>query len=394
MKQVRSGFILMLALMTISIGVVIVTSVYRVSQVYLSFIRRTRLQQEACQLARSGPQIVCAQLAQLAQKQFDADNKRDTSVGQSSEPKSEPKPKFSASIAPKGKKPTPQGMTSLKPTEELLGMLNSWQTFPFEDGKQSIEGTLKVYCACEQGKVDLNALSFMLQSQKKEQKKSGKSAQPKNDKLQLSRFFELLGKSAGNGTKGLKALESTLVARAYHWYDSTELVANKELEFFAKQLYPNSLAPGKKKKDKKEKKNNFALKDLFTVRTGLDGCMVPWALSASTCKLLGVPMLQTLSKEKLKLLAKKPIGRDNDPAKVWDAHLAPVYKKKWKALPKLAQKLLEGGCGATTFSVVSYAYVGGVSYGVWAIVRMVPNKGASKKQQLPVQFEIVEIINI
>lgn len=390
-KQARSGYILMLALMTVSVGVVMVTSLYQVSQVYLSFLRRARLQHEARAVAYSGPQIVRAQLAKILLKEQE-DKKKKTESSKSND-----------KIPGKPKKAQPEPASATKglgPSQELLLLLNSWQTFELDERKDGVDATLKIYLSCEQGKVDLNHLSTIFKKQEKAKKDSIKTASKQKEEEQLfTKFFAKLGKiGGGQRVQMLKALKATLIKREYNWYDATELLDNKELKPLASQIYPSAPEPKnstvKEVKPKSSLENQISINDLFTVDTS-SSCLVPWALSRSVCVLLGIPALRSASEEKLKLLASKPIGIGKDSAKVWNAHLAPLYKKKWSALPKLAQKLLSNECGATVFSVVSYAYVGGVVHGVWTLIRMVHTAhNKSNKQEAQVRFEIVKMIDI
>lgn len=132
MKVKKSGYVLVLTLLLLSISILVITrlvtpTVARYQQSNL-FIR----QEKARQLALSGIQLVLSYL-------------------------NEPRQKDTASKEAKGSENTKDEKKILLFTH-IFEMLNHWQTISLHEQRDGVEGSIEVYVSNEAGKININGL--------------------------------------------------------------------------------------------------------------------------------------------------------------------------------------------------------------------------------------------
>ena len=338
MKQTQ-GYIIPLALMITSVSVVLVTSIFYSSITHYAFARRFVERQQAAVLARSGIEVAVAQLTafekQAEQKQ--KDQKQQEQV----------KKEGQADQAAAGEK---QEQVSPKKARlaKLLGTVNRWQTFTFTEGREGLDGTLKVYIAAERGKLNLNKLynfkehTFIKQNQ--------------FDAAALMKWLFPAVQRFTGGKDLYSGLSTWLKARRSQLNELTELLADKQLSSLNAFVF---LEPTDKKDDKKQ----IYLTDLFTIDS--DKLTIdPLFFSQSMARVLG------LKREPIKNINAfiKNLPEQLEWQTAWDKVLAPVYGKEYRALPDTLKPLLNSQFEPIVFSVVSYATVGETTQKMYAIV--------------------------
>lgn len=317
--QKNSGFILVLALMILTVVLVITTQIFNAGNIF-SLISRTAIDREkAKRLALSGVQIAMAELF--------------TGTGEQ-----------------------PEEQKKLLST--LVPVINRWQTIELTAERDGFEGELRVCVVCEQGKFNLNTFyDFQKKKFIDEDKPSGGMRKVAEDLFR--RVRDLMG-----GKDLFPAFEKLLKERGYPFNDVTELFASPDFSVFKNAVF---YAPPQAEQ---QVKRPIYLTDLFTVSVATTA-LEPWLFSDAVCAVfdLARPAYGDVKKRSEDLknslpLLKQKMNWNAD----WDAVLRPLYGKDFTSLPKDIDSLLNSQFEPSTFSVVSYGKVGKISQRVLVVV--------------------------
>lgn len=314
----RSGYILALSLMIISLMTLLATQIFNKTLLFVPFSRVVVDREKAKVLAQGGVQIALAQLN--AAVEIEKDKKPDA---------------------------TQQAKQLLL---NILPALNRWQTFKLKKNIDGINATLRVCISCEDGKIDLNSL---YDTEKKEFK---------NEKT-ATYLFEQIEKS-GEG-KGLRdAFEKFLKDRQNKIDDVTQLLELKPFEGFKERVF---YAPITEKKEKR----GLYLTDIFTVWSERP-MMEPWLLSDSIAGVLKLQRAQFGDTKKRTDAVEKwltDFKLQHDWQKDWDATLAPLYDAQSQKVPQEIFGLFSQEFEPRTFSVLCSSTVGSITQKLLAIIR-------------------------
>jgi hypothetical protein len=332
----HSGFIMVLTLMILSIGIIIVSQLSQQSGVHAIFVSSVVKREQAKLLALSGVQIAMSQLT-LKKKE----EKKD-------------KPAQSA------QQPTAAPGDAVEFLRQIVPLMNVWQNFELKKFTDGVNGTIQLYISCESGKINLNGIYYVMRA------KNATGSVLKGQQLLQTLMNDIKKysqhKEAADIVKPFFALTNK---RPYPFNDVTELLTIQELE----KLFKHYIFYEPTSTDSKQKV--LYLTDLFTIWTD-DLIMNPWVLSESVSTLLELKTAkdtpQKQRKEQVKAALKEyktgmPI---ND---AWNKSLAQLYTKEFKNLPKDIELIMGTSNEPSTFCVISYGTVGTVSQKVCAIVK-------------------------
>jgi len=381
MQATRSGYILVMALMIISLVVLITGIMTNLGDSYVPYMHAMTQRNKARILALGG--IACAQ----------------SQLGMSVEV--EQKAKEGAQIQQQDTKkpqaPTPeQEATAL--LKNLLPVLNVWQTVPLTLEKEGIDGTIQYRITCEDGKLNINELFDFKTKKFKDDKKGDLSI-----KTILTTLLAPVEKRMKT-PEMVAALESILAKRGYPLNDVTELLSNTGFAGF-KHAQFSSREPHNKKSS--ESTSSFILTDLFTTHT-THMAVEPWLLSEGLKRLYMIPETDKVSgtkkdasssassyaaasadkkatadrQEKItELLKKFKIAADWN--RDWDERLQPFYGISFKQLPKNSGVLFTKSFEPRIFSVMVDATVGDSTQRLYAILERI-----KKSQDTKTQYDI------
>lgn len=354
----QSGYILVMALMIISLVVLITGIMTNLGDSYVPYMHAMTERNKARLLALGG--IACAQ----------------SQLGMAVEVEQKTKDGAQKQEASKPKAPTPeQEATAL--LKNLLPILNTWQTIPLTLEKEGIEGTIQYRISCEDGKLNINELFDFKTKKFKDDKKGDLSIKtilttllaPVEKRMKISEMAA--------------ALETILSKRGYPLNDVTELLANTSLAGFKHFQFPSSEPYNKKSA---ESTPPFILTDLFTTHT-THMTVEPWLLADALKKIYLIPDQEKKehkkdSQEKIaELLKKFKITADWN--KDWDERLQPLYGIPFKQLPKNSGVLFTKSFEPRIFSVMVSATVGESTQRLYAILERI-----KKSQDTKTQYDI------
>lgn len=329
--RAQRGYILPLTLMILSLIVIATTYLFDVVVSYDALMHTISEREQAKMVALGGLQLAIRQLTVIEKSQQGA--AASPAAGQSAVPK----------------KPMEQQLL-----EQVLPMINRWQTFALTQTQEGVEGTVRICITAQEGKFNLAQLYQLT--------KSGKEGVTK-----LKEFLEPVFKAMGAFVKGKEmignALIDALAKRKVPFDDVTQLHELPEfatIPFFYEPPEQNSSG-----------KRNIYLMDLFALETNSDH-LEPWLLSDSVCALLGLTRATAADPAKRKEEVKKVLekfkpGQAWD-KQTWDTFLKPLYGKDFASLPKGIGALFTAKFEPQLFSVISYGKVGNTVQRIYAIV--------------------------
>ena len=332
----RSGFVLVLTLMVLSLAVVIVTYLFNRGNTNIVYMHAMVEREKARMLALSGVQVAIAQLAQeikVEQKKQAGTPATQTAPGQNTQQAG-----------------GDSNIVAQKLLERIVPTINRWQKFSLKESTDSIDGQIDICIVCEQGKLDINQMFDF----KKHEWRGG-------SKILMQQLFKLLKKE-----DSFAQFEKFLKDRQYRLDDVTELLAIKGFETFKSHIF--YMPPTEQEKD--EKMRPLYLTDLFTVWSGKQ-TLDPWVFSDSLCGLLGLKraLANDIEQRKKSIAgAAKNFTGTVQWDKDWNKLLNPLYEKEFKSLPKGLDMILSTKFEPTAFSVLSYGKVGGMVQRVVAII--------------------------
>lgn len=315
----KSGYIMMLALIMISLLVVIVTYIATRSHTFSPLAARSQEQLKARALALSGVQVGIAQLV------FFKTGKKE-----------------------QGTKPASGDEIQKKFLEKLLPVLNKLQTFGLKKATDGIEGRIQICISSEDGKIDLNQLWDFQKNQFAYLKEKNKDEWQKL----YEALFAQVSKIAKTNSL-FSPLQNFLKERGYLINDPTELLLIKEYQTFKNTIFYDP-----------EKKNVLYLTDLFTVWTGRK-TIEPWLLSQSLKNVLELQSEEQFDQ------ALKNFKVENNWKTAWDQLFLPLYKKNLASLPKNFELLLSAKFEPKIFSILSYGTFEGITSTMLAIIELV-----------------------
>lgn len=329
-KQQRSGFILVLTLMILSLAVVIITYLFNRGTTNIVYMHAMIEREKAKMLALSGIQIAIAQLAQ--EIKIEQKKSAGTQGGNGAQPQSDDQ------------------LLTKKLLERIVPTINRWQKFNLKESTDGIDGTIDICITCEQGKLDINQL---FDFKKHEFRGAAKPL--------LQQLFKQIKKQ-----DSFAEFEKFLKDRQYRLDDATELLAIKGFEEYRSHIF--YVPPTDTEKD--EKMRPLYLTDIFTVWSGKQ-TLDPWVFSDSLCALLGLKRVAYNDDAERKKIVAQDAKNFNGTAqwdKDWNKLLAPLCEKEFKDLPKGLDIILNTKFEPTVFSVLSYGKVGAIATRLVAIV--------------------------
>jgi hypothetical protein len=319
MEQESPGYILVLTLLMISIGVVLVTHLVNKSINFTHFTKLVTDREQAKLIAASGIEIALQELS------------------------------FAIT-----------GTAANKTTAQLsaqLPYLNTWQTFTLTQTVDGIDALCQIYITCENGKIDLNSLYDY--KQKKWQKAKNKRTQALPGKTEKDTTYDAkkVMTFISNKVRDTFAGKNIVEILDQIFRERTEPIEDLSVLLTAKDLQGKKIALFPELPTKQENKPSIAVSDIFTIFTHKNEIepilLAPGLIHAAGFK----PPLRT--KEALSFI--KEIKPDESVSLIWDDTLGPWYGVQQATIPgefeSLFSKKLTGFEGKA-FSVVSYGTSG------------------------------------
>ncbi|HEV2916963.1 MAG TPA: hypothetical protein VGW78_04400 [Candidatus Babeliales bacterium] len=349
----QSGFILVMTLLMISLGMLITSSLFDRGSSYTPFAHAVIDRQKAIFLAYSGLALTESQLLHPAQTEKE---KQEATT----ESKTAPKP------------PTDQeDMQQLLTT--LLPVLNKWQTFIFTDERDGIDGTLKICIMSEDGKLNINKLYDF------------KTKKFKDETAQGGGFKTIIAGILGDIEKTMQtkelfaSLQRYLEKRDYPLNDVTELLTIKAFDVFRNAIYYQPSESQKEQKGK-ERSRTYALTDLFTTISD-DAGVNPWVLSESMRAALQIPpSTATIDSKQTEQFAQviKQFKMQNQWPQEWDTSLKNIYGIEYSRLPKYTNIAVRASGLVRYFSVLIHSTVGDATQQLYVILERIKKSQDNK----------------
>lgn len=322
----QSGYILVLTMIITSLIILIATQMFRNSSMLSSYSTIFINREKAKALAESGIAIACAQL------RINAPN-NDTTKKQG--PTKQPPPDLHKLLL-----------------ENVLPILNTWQTFSFSRATDGVEGTLHIYITCEEGKIHLNDLLTLISDPKL----------PQNRVTSTQKLFEKIASINNINANLYKNARNFFEQRKHIWLnDTSELLPVTGFDQFTKNTFSYWQS------DKKKRTERLYLTDLFTPQSRY-GKLNPWVLSPSVRMVLGITKTDSKQIQDGLKAALKNYKKTHNWAADWDTIFQPVYGISFASLGNDATFMLAQEFNPVAFSVVSYATIGSVTQGVFSLL--------------------------
>ncbi len=319
MNKAQPGYILILTITLMSLMIVMVTQVFNRGSAYLAYTSTIEKREQAKMLAISGVRLTLAQLYVKKPEQKKGS---------------------------KEKPPSEEGLF----LKQMLPILNRWQTISVNQG--GLDGDMKIYVACEDGKLNVNSLYDF----EKQQFKGSKQEQ----EMFRKKFLEKVKSMVHTDGDLFTGLEKLLKKNRIN--DVTQLLESPEYVAFANKVFVRP--------DKNAEDSEIMLTDLFTTWSESDG-IEPWMFSQSMANVLGLQGMARATiesrKESLQAWLKlfKPTAKWQQD---WNNSLAKVYGVDFKTLPQGVETMFATKFVPKVFSVVSYGIAGEIIQKVFAIV--------------------------
>lgn len=366
-KNSKSGYILVLTLMIISILIIVVTGVFYNTIAQIAFTKTIVDREKAKVLALSGIQLAVSKLTLP-----EAPEKKEES---------------------NSKKEVPKESKSKQLLKRILPILNRWQVITLQENTEGIDGEIKICITSEDGKINLNQLfdyktHKFLNDNKTQQKSNDKDKdnpqsnelakvntenkptlkddeQPKTSgRLFLQAIFN--GMNEYVKTKDLFSdLQSFLQKRKFPLNDITELVTIPKFSYFQNNLFYEPAMS-------KDLKRPIYLTDIFTTWTNSEKVQ-PWLFSDSLRAVLGLKRVKFNDENEINQLVDEWLKNFNETSNWqvdWDKSLKPVYGKDFKSLSKNIQSFLADKFAPKIFSVISYGTVGVITQRLIVILEL------------------------
>ena len=344
MNHKKTGFVIPLTLMLISIAMVIITAMYRSGSLFVPFSGTMIKREQAKLLALSGIQAGMAQLASFGEKKPQKEAAQTTTARML-------RTGF-ASAGDKDDKPF---------LSELLPVLNQWQQFKLTKSADGVDGQIAIAIASEAGKINLNAIYDF-----SKRKFKGENESRADWKKIMQTIMARVQKKMGIKQNLFGEFERFMKGRNYRLNDATELMTLDAFRAFSgKEFYSSPPIAGMPRQDP-----TLYLLDLFTVY-GRRPTMQPWLFSGSVRDVLDMKR-SSVTDVKQRRTAVQGWMKNFKPsisgAQEWNKIFQPVYGVEFQRLLKGIDAVFETSFDPTLFSVVSYGIIGGVVQRAYAIV--------------------------
>lgn len=243
--------------------------------------------------------------------------------------------------------------------ESILRFINRWRNFDLHTETDGVEGTIAVYVACEEGKININS---MFDLEKKQFIFDEKDDFTKDLWTRVGTIFR--SKTAGIGVTDFKDfLVRHLKDRKEPLDDISELFTDEPLVHTPPIFTPQTGATPAP----------LGVIDLLAVSEFMEK-MQPVFLSRGMCELLGFKMLPSDDdgREKIikELVSKVKLDSKISWAREWDKILAPIYGKTFNQIEgRFRWTTFDQRIGALTISVVCYGKMSDKTVGVFALLR-------------------------
>lgn len=383
----KSGFIIPLTLMILSISIMIVSYIYIRTAVFVPYIDVMAKREQAKMLAMGGVNIALEQMLKKDKEGPSINSGR--TDGKQATPGKQSDGKqgatSSGSSGPSSVRPESiEGQSSQKPDpakqllKNILPALNRMQTFALKEEVDGLNGEIQIMISCEAGKIPINDV-WDFEAQKFIELEDGGSGQnvviqPGGKKLDkktwkdiLQELFKRIETQTG-GKKLFEAFEKFLKSRQYKVNDVTELLTIKEFEVFKNSVWYE--APRKTKEKRGEKEHPLYLQDLFTTTSSSN--INPWYFSDSVLGVLDSPRAKLGEiKNREKQMSKwiQNFKPNRTWKTEWEKQLKPVYGVDLQNLPKGIDMILDSSEVPSYFSVVSQGTVDQVTQRLVAIIK-------------------------
>lgn len=329
-QHIRNGYILVLTLIIMSLLTIVVTQMYYIGSSFSSFATLAHKREQAKILALDGVYLACGQLHMSAPK----DDKTPKQVPTAQKTPGQP----------------PEDPIKLL-LQKILPVLNTWQTVVFKTPQDRMDGTLQLYITCEEGKIHLNDLLTLITD----------SNLSKEKRAFVVRLFGKIADLSGAHADLYKGAQEYFEQRKHVWLnDISELLNVPAFSVFNEKLF---VAPPVGKTQKHE----IFLTDLFTPQSSC-GKLDPWVFSVSVKEVLGIgASSETKIQEGLKAALVNFKKNYSWPAD-WNILFKPAYGVEFASLGKEVSAYLTTSFDPVAFCVASYATVGTVTQGVYALL--------------------------
>jgi len=362
MTSNKKGYILILTFFFIALSVVLITGVLKQAMNFQKNAGLMRNKEKAKLLVLSGVQLAMDQLSLIEDKE----------ASQEGEKPSQPNEKEIQAFL-------------VKWFGNVFPVINKWHAVALTDQLFGVDGYIKYFISCEQGKIDLNNFANILEKESKQTTQQTKS-------IDVDGKTEVLASQDSSKIKSFSSVIDELVKKEFKidlisalkeaknfipLEDPTQLLKYKSFEPAKNSLFlPLNNNPA-------DKGMPLTVMDLFTTLPS-SGKLNPWFLSYSMAKVLG---LQRKPDVKLTDMVKQ-FKPKMEWEKEWDKTLAELYGKQFKSMPKEITTMFSSECEATAFSVIVYAKVGPITQRLYAILeRENPDKMSRKN----IVFKITKI---
>jgi len=344
----QPGYILVFALLFMTILVLLMNQLYNKSVVHAKFVQTMIEREKAKMLAFGGIQMAMSYLSD-----------KDLSITTTAQQK---KPKTADEKA----------KTFL---EKIMPVLNRWQIIELQEKTESIEGTIKLCIMCEDGKININNLYDFEEHKFINEGKAG------DGKKILQTIFTNIKSFVGDRNL-FEEFEKFLKQRHYKLNDVTELVTIKDFELFKDLMfYEPPEQQQKKQKETQEQKKVAAvavkkkpviyLTDIFSVWPE-KATIEPWLLSDSLCALLQLKRAQQGGLEQREKESREWLKNFKVTAKWqedWNKQLLPMYGKDFSSIPKEITAMFSATFEPKIFSVLCYGTVGHMTQKLFVILQ-------------------------
>jgi hypothetical protein len=331
----KQGYILVMALMIMTIGIALTTQLFNKGMLYASFSTMAVNREKATQLALAGTQIAMSQLSVAATQE--------SKSGQAAQSQKSSEEK--------------------KVLEKILPMINRAQSFELKHEIEGIDATISVIISCEEGKININALYDFAQ------KKFVNEGQAKGDGKKFLQDICLRIESLTGGKNLFFGLEKYLKDHNRKLNDVTELFNIPEFGIFKNLIFYES-SHEKAQGEKTQGKRPIYVTDIFTVDSDTSS-IEPWLFSDSVCALLGLKRATGGEIHQRKEMV-GDLLKDFKPEMVWqkdfDRYVAKIYGKDFTSLPKDIDYFFNMTFNPRTFSVLSLAKVGTMTVKMYALL--------------------------
>jgi hypothetical protein len=328
-RSSRDGFILLITIMMLAIGLIVVTQFFQRGQTHVHLDQVFVDREKAKMLARSGIQIAIAQLSILDSLQTGTPQAQQVTVSEKDI------------------------------LQTLIPSINRWQTFVLQEKIDGVDGAIKICVGCEDGKFNINKVFDF-----KQKKFFGEGTQSDMKKV-TQEFFALL-KPHTRDKNLFDAFEKFLKKSDFPLNDPTQLLSAQEFkESFRDNIF---YQPPQEGIDKN--KRPVFITDVFTTFSMAKG-LQPWFFSDSMCALFSFKRAEfdDVKKRIKEVEAVLKEYKPNQPlAQLWEKQLLPLYSKDLKSIPKEISPLFQTKFEPSVFCVLSYGVSGSITQKLFAIV--------------------------